>query len=57
MTTAYIQTTRNTAIIEADTLVIDMADNRMLFVYRSDKLMGVFLLSEVIDAHLTERKT
>lgn len=56
MTTAYIQTTRNTAIIEADTLVIDMADNRMLFVYHGDRLTGVFLLSEVIDAHLTERK-
>lgn len=56
MTNAYIQTTRSTAIIDADTLVIDMAENKMLFVYRGDKLMGVFLLSEVIDAHLTEKK-
>lgn len=56
MTNAYIQTTRSTAIIDADALVIDMAENKMLFVYRGDKLMGVFLLSEVIDAHLTEKK-
>ena len=56
MTKAYIQTTRTTAIIDGDTLVIDMADNRMLFVYSGERLTGVFLLSEVIDAHLTERK-
>ena len=56
MTKAYIQTTRSTAIIDGDTLVIDMTDNRMLFVYAGEKLTGVFLMSEVIDAHLTERK-
>lgn len=56
MKQAYIQTTRSTAIIDGDTLVIDMADNRMLFVYMGEKLTGIFLLSEVIDAHLTERK-
>ena len=56
MKQAYIQTTRSTAIIDGDTLVIDMADNRMLFVYAGEKLTGVFLMSEVIDAHLTERK-
>ena len=56
MTKAYIQTTRSTAIIDGDALVIDMADNRMLFVYAGEKLTGVFLMSEVIDAHLTERK-
>ena len=56
MKQAYIQTTRSTAIIDGDALVIDMADNRMLFVYSGDRLTGVFLMSEVIDAHLTERK-
>ena len=56
MTKAYIQTTHSTAIIDGDALVIDMADNRMLFVYIGERLTGVFLMSEVIDAHLTERK-
>lgn len=56
MKQAYIQTTRSTAIIDGDTLVIDMADNRMLFVYAGERLTGVFLMSEVIDAHLTERR-
>lgn len=56
MNQAYIQTTRSTAIIVGDALVIDVADNRMLFVYLGERLTGVFLLSEVIDAHLTERK-
>ena len=55
MKQAYIQTTRSTAIIDGDALVIDMADNRMLFVYSGERLTGVFLMSEVIDAHLTER--
>lgn len=55
MKQAYIQTTRSTAIIDGDTLVIDMADNRMLFVYLGEKLTGIFLLSEIIDAHLTEK--
>lgn len=54
--TAFIQTTRATAIIEADNLVLDMAEQRMLFAYNGEKLVGVFLLSEVIQAHLTERK-
>ncbi len=56
MKQAYIQTTRSTAIIGGDALVIDMADNRMLFVYSGERLTGVFLMSEIIDAHLTERK-
>lgn len=56
MKQAYIQTTRSTSIIDGDTLAIDMTDNRMLFVYLGERLTGIFLLSEVIDAHLTERK-
>lgn len=56
MKQAYIQTTRSTAIIDGDALVIDMAESRMLFVYSGERLTGVFLMSEVIDAHLTEKR-
>ena len=56
MKQAYIQTTRSTAVIDGDALVIDMADDRMLLVYAGERLTGVFLMSEIIDAHLMERK-
>ena len=56
MTKAFIQTTRTTAIIEADTLVMDNLGGDKLFAYCGEKLTGVFALSEVVDAHLTEKK-
>lgn len=57
MTKAFIQTTRTTALIDADTLVMDNLGGDKLFVYCGEKLTGVFALSEVVDAHLTERKS
>ena len=53
MQTAYIQTTRSTTVVEADEFVIDMTDGRMLFVYNDAKLVGVFSMTEIIDAHLS----
>ena len=53
MQTAYILTTRGTTIVEADEFVIDMPDGTMLFVYNDTKLVGVFSMADIIDAHLS----
>lgn len=57
MKLAYVQTASAVAIIEGDTMLMDFVeDTQMLFVYADEKLTGIFRMSEIVDAHLTEKK-
>lgn len=57
MKLAYVQTASAVAIIEGDTMLMDFVeDTQMLFVYAGEKLTGIFRMSEIVDAHLTEKK-
>ena len=57
MKLAYVQTASAVAIIAGDTMLMDFVeDTQMLFVYADEKLTGIFRMSEIVDAHLTEKK-
>ena len=54
--TAYIKTSDSVCVIPADTLIAELNATH-IYAYNGEKLVGMWRIDTVIDAHLTERKS
>ena len=53
---AYIKTADSVCVIPADTLIFE-PNATHVYAYNGEKLVGMWRVDTVIDAHLTERKS